>query len=326
MADNPTRILWNTFPWFSLPDANFSAWSQTVTPNPLAGHNRAGAMNGLELASDHIAPILRNPRLGLTFLWNGAGEEADPLPGSSFDSDDYFSDGRIPANQTYYTVRFQFPQAIPINCLYVTGVENAELHVFGSDDGTTWTEFTLADPWDNELRQDEHWTGVLSQKFMVFDSTQTYEYYRVDFVKASNLNMYGLIGRILAGVYYEVEAENSDNGIDFVGDGAATGGVYTQQSTERPVFRSVRFRYDFATKADVKQFSRMFFNRIKSFPIVVQFYQFDDQDFHCVYGVADSGAGTRPEVIDLQTLTSFRVNEISIGRAGEAGFQKYLIQ
>ena len=313
MADFPVRVLWNTAPWFRAAQT-WSAWSFENAPATPASYNKPTSGDGLDLAGNtedqgFLNDSLRDPRVGHVFSW--ADMHSTDFGGFS---GTYLKRGVIPANQDYYTVRVDHGVAVEADCLYIIGFENADISIWHSSNGTAWTQLTIASPWDNEMRQAEHWSGNISNKFVTFTKTSA-RYWRVDFERVTGQPFYGKLSSIIGGNHYEFEAENAgDGGPNIHGVGQSTGGIFQSQNREDPVFQSQQFIFPFGTEDDVREYLRMAYRKTHGDPVVVQYYHAKLPDLFCTYGVLATGSRFRIQHIDDQFAIRFTVNELTPSR------------
>lgn len=335
MASFPVRVYWNTAPFadFGLGivgSEGVEAWSGSGSPTdakPSTGildyqvvAPGVGA-NENEITDFYLKAVMLDPRVDRRLFWGDFFAE-DKSSGATFGTLQRQL-GAMPSNQNYYTVRFQWQNALTADCMYCIGIDNAEIDVYYSSNGSSWTQVTLDSQWDDKLLQERHWTGLLAQKFATFPQ-QSAQYWRVDFSRITGQPFYGMLSNIYFGRHYTFEANMSDgHRIDFIADGQSQGGNFDLAYRDSPVFRSGSFVWRFATNDDAMQIRRLFWRKAHGDPVVVQYYPENNPDLHTLYGVVGGSASENPFVIDKQVAIEFVVNELTRGRekrqAGEIG-------
>lgn len=313
MADVPVRVLWNTAPWFD-PAQIWGAWSFADAPSSPTTYSKPSSGDGLDLGGDpdmrfFLHSVLRDPRVGRVLSWTD--DNSTDFGGFS---GSYQDRGVIPANQDFYTIQVFHPQGAEADCLFINGFENADIRIFYGSTPSSWTEAVIDSTWNNQLRQADHWSGNISQKFVTFPKARDL-FWRVDFHRVTDLPFYGKISSILGGVHYEYEAENEGpGGPDIHGVGQPTGGIFTAQNRADPVFQGQQFVFPFGTDSDLKDFLRMAYRKTHGDPVVVQYYANKFPDLFCTYGVVSSGSRMRIRYIDNQFQLRFTVNELTTNR------------
>ena len=238
MADYPVRILWDTDAWFRFTrgTGEIRAWSND---GGLPTNGAESNANGLLLATraafkgKRPADLLASPRLGDWLGWD-VGGSAVPLVNTVPDPS---TGGRLPPSQDWYTVRVSLPEAQQVDCLYIVGIENADITIYHSTTGndTDWTELTNIDSYnDLEMRQAKCWGRRVAGKFLTF-TAQTKRYWRFDFAAVSGLPFFGLISTIMGGLHYEME---TSLGVRFNwrnrSPGTSSGGLWHSEFRDDP--------------------------------------------------------------------------------------------
>ena len=318
MADYPVRILWDTDAWFRFTrgTGEIRAWSNA---GGLPSNGAESNANGLLLATraafkgKRPADLLASPRLGDWLGWD-VGGSAVPLVNTVPDPS---TGGRLPPSQDWYTVRVSLPEAQKVDCLYIVGIENADMTIYHSTSGsdTAWTELTNIDSYnDLELRQSKHWTGQLAQKFITFTEVNR-RYWRFDFEAVSGLPFFGLISTIMGGLHYEVESNLSPRfSIAYRSPGASSGGLWHSEFRDDPCFRSAPFAFAYAPYNDLQAIQQMVWERTNGDPVAIQYSPGEHPDLHSVYGVIADNSRYDPVLSDDQNNIQFRVNELAPAR------------
>ena len=312
MAEFPVRVLWNTAPWFD-EGQTWSAWSFEDAPSNPASYNKPSSGDGLDLGGTNGSLLtqgtLRDPRVGHLLSWSE--ENSDDFGGFS---GSYQERGVIPANQEYYTVRVDHGAAVEADCLFIIGFENADISIWRSNNGSSWSRVSISSPWDDELRQADHWSGNISQKFVTFTKA-TARYWRVDFERVPGQPFYGKLSSIIGGVHYEYEAVNEgDGGPNIHGVGQSTGGIFQSANRGDPAFQGQRFIFPFGTDDDLRDYLRMAYRKTHGDPVVIQYYHAKFPDLFCTYGVLATGSRFRIRHIDDQFEIRYSVNELTTSR------------
>lgn len=310
------RILWDTDAWFRFnrSTGDVRAWSNDGgVPTNGAESNANGLL--LETKNDFRGKtprqLLASPRIGDFLAWvGGAVEQLGTTPPHTIG-------GRLPAGEDWYTVRVSLPEAQSVDCFYIVGIENADITIYHSTTGgnTSWVELTNIDSYaDLELRQANHWSGVLAHKFLTFNAVSR-RYWRFDFAAVAGLDFFGLISTIMGGLHYEVESNLSPRfNIAYRSPGASSGGLWHSEFRDDPCFRSAPFAFDFAPYNDLIALQQMIYERTNGDPVAIQYSPASNPDLHTIYGVIADNSRYEPRLIDEQNNIQFRLNELTPSR------------
>ena len=324
MAEYPLRLMWETEPWVDFTD--LAAWSLSAEPSNPLSHSALSAPtgNGLILTSTaanktNLTQILRDPRLTHRISWaRMIGTAAGPAAAlTGFTGEDRPA-GLIPENQGWYQISFDYGSGntLTADCAFVIGIENCEVQVYSSVNGTSWNQVTLSSihP-DRDLLQKRHWSRNMGQK-MLFFTERSARWWRVAMKKKSGYPFLGLLSNIYLGRHYAFEGPMAGRGdVRLIADGQAQGGSWESEFRSSPVFRSLPVAISKGSFNDLEQMAAAFYRKAHGDPVMANYYHAANPDFHTIYGIIATGARFEPHVIDSQVDMSFVINEITRGRA-----------
>ena len=304
MANYPVRVIWHTNP--------FADFGHGLAEDGVSGRSNDILLGGSSLGNGEyfIQAVFRDPRIDRHLVWGDAYTLKDAGYSTALDE----SYGIIPSDQNHYEITFRWSSAIAADAFYCVGIENANITLSYSNNGNAFTNISLDSEWDNNLRQDRHWSGLLAQKFATFPEVSA-TYFRVRFSRVAGLPFYGFMSNIYFARHYTYEASLSGgHRIRYFGDGPAQGGNFSSDFRDAPVFRSGLFNFRIGTLQDVQDMRRMFWRRAQGDPVIVQYYPNRDQDANTLYGVLAATASEEPLTNDTQISIDFTVNELTRNR------------